>query len=90
MGPNADDCLECANVKDGKFCLAECPFSKYSENGYCHSCHGSCNGCKGPRDSIADDGCIDCDNIIMFNGTLQNCLLKNATCPGEIKQFVIV
>lgn len=45
-------------------------------------CHDSCNGCKGPKDTISDDGCIDCDHMI-FNGTFQKCLKQNSSCPGK-------
>lgn len=65
--------------------MAECPFSKYAKDGNCQTCDDSCNGCTGPRNTIADDGCIDCDHII-FNGTLQKCLKKNSTCPGKTTQ----
>lgn len=88
-GPNPDDCLECAKVKDGKFCVAECPKSKYASDGKCFNCHESCNGCKGPRNTIASDGCDDCDHII-FNGTLQKCLMKNATCPGKLTISILL
>jgi epidermal growth factor receptor len=86
-GPLAEDCFECKNVKDGKFCVASCPFSKYSKGGICISCHESCNGCAGPRNIIADDGCLDCDNLLL-NGTVQECLMKNATCPGKAKSLI--
>jgi epidermal growth factor receptor len=81
-GPNAEDCFECKNVKDGKFCVASCPFSKYSKGGNCMPCHETCNGCTGPRNTISDDGCVDCDNQL-HNGTVLVCLMKNATCPGK-------
>lgn len=82
-GPNNDDCIECANVKDGKFCVAECPYSKYAKDGHCLSCDESCNGCTGPNNTIASDGCVDCDHVII-NGTDQKCMKKNSTCPGKI------
>ncbi|CAO1345298.1 unnamed protein product [Diamesa hyperborea] len=89
-GPNADDCDECANVKDGKFCVPECPFSKYSKDGICLNCHESCNGCTGPRNTIAADGCIDCDHaIINGDATIEKCLKKNTTCPdGYFNEWV--
>ncbi|CAO1345232.1 unnamed protein product [Diamesa hyperborea] len=81
-GPNADDCDECVNVKDGEFCVQECPVSKYLENGICLICHESCNGCTGPRNTIAADGCIDCDYVIINeNATIDMCLKKNTACP---------
>jgi len=84
-GPNANDCEDCANVKDGKFCVPECPYSKYNKDGVCLNCHESCNGCKGPVNTIAEDGCIECDHIIYNNGTIQKCLKKNTTCPGRVE-----
>lgn len=80
-------------MKDGKFCVTECPFSKYSKDGHCLHCHESCNGCNGPRNVIAEDGCIDCDQIIL-DGTQQKsgskCLKKNSSCPGKINDFWIL
>ncbi|CAO1344309.1 unnamed protein product [Diamesa hyperborea] len=76
-GPNADDCGECASVKDGEFCVSECPVSKYLENGICLNCQESCNGCNGPRNNIAADGCIDCDYVIINeDATIDKCLKK--------------
>lgn len=83
-GPNADNCHSCANVKDGKFCVMECPYSKYAKNGVCSTCHDACNGCLGPRNTIASDGCIDCDHaIINGDGTIEKCLKKGTSCPGK-------
>ncbi len=87
-GPNSEDCHECANVKDGKYCLPECPFSKYSKDGICLNCHEACNGCTGPRNTIAVDGCIDCDHaIINKDATVEKCLKKNTSCPGKFSFF---
>lgn len=82
-GPNADNCGSCVNVKDGKFCVSECPATKYNMNGTCVACHKTCIGCTGPRDTIAVDGCISCDRAIMeSDGTVERCLMKDEPCPG--------
>uniref|UniRef100_W4VRP0 Receptor protein-tyrosine kinase n=1 Tax=Corethrella appendiculata TaxID=1370023 RepID=W4VRP0_9DIPT len=81
-GPNADNCFSCAHVKDGKFCVSECPFSKYPQGGVCVACHETCIGCNGPRNTIAPDGCVSCNRaIINGDATVEKCLLKNETCP---------
>ncbi|KAL1395031.1 hypothetical protein pipiens_000335, partial [Culex pipiens pipiens] len=81
-GPNADNCGSCVNVKDGKFCVSECPATKYNMNGTCVACHKTCIGCTGPRDTIAVDGCISCDRAIMeSDGTVERCLMKDEPCP---------
>ena len=91
MGPNADECDECANFNDEKFCVKECPVSKYLNGSSCLNCHDSCKGCTGPINTISADGCIDCDHVII-NGdaTIDKCLKKNTTCPGKFFNFKIV
>jgi len=85
-GPNSDQCTACKYVKDGRFCVKECPKSKYAANGQCWNCHEVCVGCRGPQDIIAKDGCITCDIAIINNETkVERCLLKNETCPGKIR-----
>ncbi|XP_063699367.1 epidermal growth factor receptor [Culicoides brevitarsis] len=81
-GPHNDDCSACKNVKDGKFCVKQCPESKYAASGKCEPCHETCVGCRGPRNTIAPDGCITCDSAIINNETkVERCLKKNDTCP---------
>lgn len=83
-GPNSDNCTACANVKDGRFCLNKCPEAKYPARGICEQCHETCVGCKGPRNTIASDGCITCDSAII-NGDqkVERCLKKDEPCPGK-------
>ncbi|CAO1400328.1 unnamed protein product [Diamesa hyperborea] len=82
IGSNADNCDECVNDKDGEFCVQKCPVSKYSKDGICLNCHESCNGCTGPRNTIAADGCIACDLVIINkDATIDKCLKKNTPCP---------
>lgn len=81
-GPNATDCNSCANVRDGRFCVNKCPENKYAANGVCLPCHETCVGCRGPRNTIAPDGCITCDGAIINGETkVERCLRKNDTCP---------
>lgn len=88
-GPNNDNCTACANVKDGRFCVNKCPKEKYPVNGICQLCHETCNGCRGPRNTIASDGCITCDSAII-NGEqkVERCLRKDEPCPGKKKIIV--
>uniref|UniRef100_A0A2M4B952 Epidermal growth factor receptor n=2 Tax=Anopheles marajoara TaxID=58244 RepID=A0A2M4B952_9DIPT len=90
-GPNADNCGSCVNVKDGKFCVSECPIMKYALNGTCVKCHKTCVGCRGPRDTIAPDGCISCDRaIIGSDATIERCLMKDEPCPdGYYSDWVL-
>lgn len=80
----ADNCNECKNVKDGKYCVPECPESKYAEGGICAVCHETCVGCTGPKNTISDNGCITCEMAIISDsdGAVQRCLKKNESCPG--------
>lgn len=67
------------------FCVKQCPEAKYAASGHCQLCHEACVGCRGPRNTIAPDGCITCDSAIINNQTkVEKCLLKNDTCPGNI------
>ncbi|XP_062547794.1 epidermal growth factor receptor isoform X1 [Armigeres subalbatus] len=82
IGPNADNCGSCVNVKDGSFCVSECPITKYNLNGTCVSCHPTCIGCNGPLDTIAPNGCVSCDRAIMrSDGSVERCLMKDEACP---------
>jgi epidermal growth factor receptor len=76
------------NTKDDKFCVPECPEPKYSKNGTCELCHETCVGCRGPRNTIALDGCISCElGVIHFDYTIDRCLRKNEFCPGEFERL---
>ncbi|KFB41066.1 AGAP008819-PA-like protein [Anopheles sinensis] len=90
FGPNADNCGSCVNVKDGRFCVSECPTMKYALNGTCVNCHKTCVGCRGPRDTIAPDGCISCERaIIGSDATIERCLMKDEPCPdGYYSDYV--
>ncbi|XP_077952554.1 melanoma receptor tyrosine-protein kinase isoform X2 [Gasterosteus aculeatus] len=49
-GPGADQCSQCANLKDGAHCVRRCPHGvKYADRtGRCQPCHQNCTqGCSG-------------------------------------------
>ncbi|XP_037903590.1 epidermal growth factor receptor isoform X2 [Hermetia illucens] len=82
IGPGPDNCTQCRHVRDGHICLAKCPETKYSDNGICRPCSDVCNGCTGPRNTIAHDGCITCEKaIINDDASIGRCLGKNESCP---------
>ncbi|KAM9752979.1 receptor tyrosine-protein kinase erbB-3b [Menidia menidia] len=59
-GPGADECVACANLRDGPYCMSSCPtgvndgekgliFKFPSRQGHCEPCHPNCTqGCFGP------------------------------------------
>ena len=73
-------------MKDGPYCVPECPKSKYSdENNVCQACHANCDpekGCVGPRNTIGPDACISCLIAVIaddgFNVT--KCLPPDSYC----------
>lgn len=81
-GPGAEDCDECVHVRDEQHCVSECPENKYSDNGICRTCHATCEGCTGPKDTIGLGGCTSCNLAIINNdATVERCLLKDDKCP---------
>jgi len=81
-GPNADQCIKCKHVRDGPFCVPECPSSKYNDNGQCKQCHENCvGGCKGPENNIGANGCHSCEKAIMNDEVPERCLQKREPCP---------
>ncbi|XP_031418769.1 epidermal growth factor receptor [Clupea harengus] len=60
-GPGTDQCMECANFKDGIHCVQRCPRGVPTEDGssiwkfadtegVCQPCHNNCTqGCTGPK-----------------------------------------
>ncbi len=61
-GPGAGNCTTCKHVKDGPFCVAKCPDTKYADSdGVCRHCHANCEGgCDGPDQWIGSGGCKSC------------------------------
>ncbi|XP_029012955.1 receptor tyrosine-protein kinase erbB-3b isoform X2 [Betta splendens] len=59
-GPGADECVACAHLRDGPFCMSSCPtgvndgqegliFKFPNREGHCEPCHQNCTqGCFGP------------------------------------------
>ncbi|KAL7397851.1 hypothetical protein ABVT39_000708 [Epinephelus coioides] len=59
-GQGADECVECANLRDGPYCMSSCPtgvndgqrgliFKYPNREGHCEPCHHNCTqGCSGP------------------------------------------
>ena len=82
-GPKANNCDKCKNVRDGPFCVPECPSSKYNDNGECKHCHENCvGGCEGPENNIGPNGCYSCEKAIMNTHVPDRCLQKKEPCPA--------
>lgn len=88
-GPNAEHCNSCKHVRDGPFCVPECPVSKYNDDGKCRHCHDNCvGGCEGPENNIGPNGCHSCEKAIMNGNMTQQCLQKKEPCPeGELLEY---
>lgn len=83
-GPGNGNCTKCKHVRDGPFCYASCPESKFDENGECKPCHPNCvNGCSGPENNIGPRGCQSCEKaIINEDVSVESCLPKDEPCPN--------
>ncbi|KAG9508422.1 Epidermal growth factor receptor, partial [Fragariocoptes setiger] len=85
-GTGSNNCVRCKNVKDGPFCVKECPISKYNHNGICQPCHKACEGgCTGPNNTIGKDGCKSCDKAIPMDNdsnAIKMCLRADEPCPS--------
>ena len=83
-GSGPGKCVKCKHVKDGPFCVTECPNTKYNNTfGECQDCHRNCvGGCKGPANNIGAMGCNSCDKAII-NKELEvvQCLHESESCP---------
>lgn len=83
-GDGAGNCHKCKHVKDGPFCVDQCPNTKYNNTyGECQDCHRNCvGGCKGPANNIGPNGCNSCDKAII-NKELEvvQCLHESESCP---------
>lgn len=92
-GPGPSNCTACKNVRDGPYCVAECPISKYNYNGECKPCHENCiSGCTGPNNTLGIGGCNSCEKAIvsMYNpNVVEQCLKVDETCPdGYYHEFI--
>jgi len=91
QGP--DRCDRCKNAKDGPFCVAECPMTKYQdENDVCQPCHENCDeGCTGPKNTVGPGGCNSCPLVIFHEDkhSITGCLRQDSECPeGFYKQMI--
>lgn len=85
-GEGPKNCNKCQNVKDGPYCVAGCPLSKYPDStGSCQGCHEVCEGgCYGPNDQQGlPDGCKNCSLVLMNPSNTESikCLPAEQGCP---------
>lgn len=84
-GPGSNACTRCKNVRDGPYCVRECPVSKYPAEGECRSCHENCVlGCTGPRNRLGAGGCNSCEKAIVSMldpNVVEQCLKAEENCP---------
>lgn len=92
-GTEAYHCFSCKNVKDGPYCVSECPSHKYNNNGTCEECDKSCiDGCTGPLNKLGEGGCNSCSKAII-NSTdpifVGYCIRAEEACPeGYYQEYV--
>lgn len=91
-GPTRANCSKCKHVRDGPYCVSECPETRFvSENGTCQPCHINCNnGCTGPANTVGEGGCNSCKKAIIGDeATVASCLNENEPCPdGYYNEWV--
>lgn len=92
-GTQAHQCFNCKNVKDGPYCVSECPNHKYNNNGHCEECDKSCiDGCTGPSNKLGEGGCNSCSKAVI-NSTdpiiVRYCIKYEEPCPeGYYQEYV--
>jgi len=91
-GKDSDKCDDCRNARDGPYCVAQCPSSKYrDENGVCQLCHPNCeDGCTGPRNMVGRQACNSC-GLVEFSddSEISSCLSPESNCSdGFYKQML--
>ena len=65
-GTEARHCLACRHVRDGPYCVSECPSHKYNNQGFCEECDKSCaDGCTGPSNKLGEGGCSSCAKAVI-------------------------
>lgn len=97
-GAEAVHCLRCKSVKDGPYCVHECPSHKYISNGTCEECDKSCgpDGCSGPSNKLGAGGCNSCAKaIIKTHDAVTNsfdieCIKAEDPCPDGFYQEYVV
>ncbi|XP_035015745.2 receptor tyrosine-protein kinase erbB-3b [Hippoglossus stenolepis] len=77
-GPGADECVGCANLRDGPYCMSSCPtgvndgqrgliFKYPNREGHCEPCHHNCTqGCSGP--GLND--CLEAGRLAVSSGQI--------------------
>ena len=77
-------CLRCNNVKNGPYCVPECPVTKYpDDNGVCQDCHENCQyfGCTGALNSVGHGACNACEIAVYdSNHEVTMCLQPDSDC----------
>ena len=65
-GEGPGQCVRCKHVRDGPYCVAQCPATKYNSSGECLPCHENCvGGCSGPANTVGEGGCFSCEGAIV-------------------------
>ena len=86
FGPGPSNCSVCRHVRDGPFCVKECPVSKYNDKSECKPCHENCvSGCTGPNNYLGRGGCNSCEKAIvsMYDpNVVEQCLKAEESCPS--------
>lgn len=86
-GPGPNKCHRCKHVRDGPYCVAECPVSKFADlaTNECKPCHENCvSGCTGPLNRLGEDGCNSCEKAIVSSlnpNVIEQCLKTDESCP---------
>lgn len=79
-------------MRDGPYCVAECPEFKYNDNGYCKPCNDVCvGGCTGPSNKLGPGGCNSCEKALLSNETnaIDVCLKADIPCPdGFYNEYI--
>ncbi|GIY37824.1 epidermal growth factor receptor [Caerostris extrusa] len=87
LGPGNGNCTACRNVRDGPYCVNECPETKYNHYGECKPCHPNCvGGCLGPENNISPNGCKSCDKAVVnaFDPNIvEQCLRADEPCSPD-------
>lgn len=86
FGPGPSNCTQCRHVRDGPYCVNQCPLSKYNDHRDCKSCHENCiGGCTGPKNTLGRGGCNSCEKAIvsMYDpNVVEQCLKAEESCPA--------
>lgn len=92
-GTESSDCFQCRNVKDGPYCVSECPSHKFNNRGSCEECDKGCAGsCTGPSNILGSGGCNSCGKVVLrtpnsINGSY--CIKADEPCPeGYYTEYI--